>query len=103
PERRGPEPAGGRRVRPRGHLPGTAPSLRRRRAARGAGRGRHGHPVSRERMFPLRSVVLGAFVPSLVFEVGIGVMLPIVAITATLLGASLAWSGTTAAPVRLRQ
>jgi len=44
-------------------------------------------------MFPLRAVVLGAFVPSLVFEVGVGAMLPIVAITATDLGASLALAG----------
>lgn len=54
-------------------------------------------------MFPLRSVVLGAFVPSLVFEVGIGAMLPIVAITATHLGASLAVAGIMAALVPIGQ
>src|SRR5690606_40562492 len=54
-------------------------------------------------MFPLRSVVLGAFVPSLVFEVGIGAMLPIVAITATNLDASLAAAGTMAALVPIGQ
>lgn len=46
-----------------------------------------------ERMFPVRSVVLGAFVPSLVFEIGIGAMLPIVPLTATGLGASIAVAG----------
>ena len=44
-------------------------------------------------MFPLRPVVLGAFVPSLVFEIGIGAMLPIVPLSATGLGASLAVAG----------
>ncbi len=54
-------------------------------------------------MFPLRTVVLGAFVPSLVFEIGIGAMLPIVAITATGLGASLAMAGVMAALVPVGQ
>ena len=44
-------------------------------------------------MFPLRTVVLGAFVPSLVFEIGVGASLPIFAISATHLGASLAVAG----------
>lgn len=44
-------------------------------------------------MFPWRSVVLGAFVPSLVFEIGVGAALPIIAISATDLGASLAVAG----------
>ena len=48
-------------------------------------------------MFPFRTVVLGAFVPSLVFEVGIGAMLPIIAPTAVGLGASLAVAGVVAA------
>lgn len=44
-------------------------------------------------IFPWRSVVLGAFVPSLVFEIGVGAALPIIAISATDLGASLAVAG----------
>ncbi|MCK6210892.1 MFS transporter [Georgenia sp. EYE_87] len=48
-------------------------------------------------MFPLRTVVLGAFVPSLVFEIGIGAMLPIIAPTAVGLGADLALAGVLAA------
>lgn len=48
-------------------------------------------------MFPLRPVVFGAFVPSLVFEIGIGAMLPIVALSAIELGASLAVAGVMAA------
>ncbi len=54
-------------------------------------------------MFPMRPVVLGAFVPSLVFEIGIGAMLPIVAITATSLGASLAVAGVMASLVPVGQ
>ncbi|PFG39088.1 putative MFS family arabinose efflux permease [Georgenia soli] len=48
-------------------------------------------------MFPLRTVVLGAFVPSLIFEIGIGAMLPIIAPTAVGLGAGLALAGVLAA------
>jgi len=48
-------------------------------------------------MFPLRTVVLGAFVPSLIFEIGIGAMLPIIAPTAVGLGADLALAGVLAA------
>jgi MFS family permease len=48
-------------------------------------------------LFPLRSVVLGAFVPSFVFDVGVGAMLPVVAPTAEGLGASLALAGVVAA------
>ncbi len=48
-------------------------------------------------LFPLRSVVLGAFVPTFVFDVGVGAMLPVVAPTATGLGASLATAGVVAA------
>ncbi|WP_265522115.1 MFS transporter [Oerskovia flava] len=44
-------------------------------------------------LFPLRPVVLGAFVPTLVFEIGIGAMLPVVAVTATGRGASLTVAG----------
>ena len=54
-------------------------------------------------MFPVRTVVLGAFVPSLVFEVGVGAVLPIVPITATGLGASLAFAGLMAALLPLGQ
>lgn len=48
-------------------------------------------------LFPLRSVVLGAFVPAFVFDVGVGAMLPVIAPTATDLGASLATAGLVAA------
>ncbi|MCB7137978.1 MFS transporter [Cellulosimicrobium marinum] len=44
-------------------------------------------------LFPFRSVVLGAFVPTLVLEIGIGAMLPVVAVTATGRGASLTVAG----------
>jgi MFS family permease len=50
-------------------------------------------------LFPLRSVVLGAFVPSFVFDVGVGATLPVVAPTATSLGSSLAVAGVVAALV----
>ncbi|WP_313663802.1 MFS transporter [Cellulosimicrobium cellulans] len=50
-------------------------------------------------LFPLRSVVLGAFVPTLVLEIGIGAMLPVVAVTATGRGASLTVAGLVAALV----
>ncbi len=51
----------------------------------------------------MRPVVLGAFVPSLVFEIGIGAMLPIVPLTATGLGASLAVAGFMAALLPIGQ
>ncbi len=47
-------------------------------------------------LFP-RTVVLGAFLPTFVFDVGVGAMLPVVAPTATGLGASLATAGVVAA------
>lgn len=50
-------------------------------------------------LFPLRSVVLGAFVPTLVLEIGVGAMLPVVAVTATGRGASLTVAGLVAALV----
>ncbi|MFC8923640.1 MFS transporter [Cellulosimicrobium sp. NPDC057127] len=50
-------------------------------------------------LFPLRSVVLGAFVPTLVLETGMGAMLPVVAVTATDRGASLTVAGLVAALV----
>ncbi|GAA1634752.1 MFS transporter [Georgenia ruanii] len=48
-------------------------------------------------MFPFRTVVLGALLPSLVFEIGVGAMLPIIAPTAVGLGSSLAVAGVVAA------
>lgn len=50
-------------------------------------------------LFPLRNVVLGAFVPTLVLETGMGAMLPVVAVTATDRGASLTVAGLVAALV----
>lgn len=50
-------------------------------------------------LFPLRSVVLGAFLPTLVLEIGVGAMLPVVAVTATGRGASLTVAGLVAALV----
>ncbi len=47
-------------------------------------------------LFP-RNVVLGAYLPAFVFDVGVGAMLPVVAPTATGLGASLATAGVVAA------
>lgn len=44
-------------------------------------------------MFPLRTVVVGTFLPTVLFELGVGAMLPIIAATATSLGASLATAG----------
>src|SRR5690606_36717496 len=54
-------------------------------------------------MFPVRTVVVGAFVPSLVFEIGIGAMLPTVPNTAPGLGASLALAGFMAALLPIGQ
>ncbi len=54
-------------------------------------------------MFPVRTVVLGAFVPSLVFEIGVGAMLPIIAPTAVGLGASLAVAAVVAAMLPIGQ
>ncbi|GAA1737469.1 MFS transporter [Isoptericola hypogeus] len=48
-------------------------------------------------LFPFRSVVLGAFLPTLVLEIGIGALLPVVAVTATDRGASLTVAGLVAA------
>lgn len=44
-------------------------------------------------MFPLRTVVLGTFVPTILFEAGVGAILPIVVASATSLGASLDVAG----------
>ncbi len=51
------------------------------------------HPGDPGPMFPFRTVVLGAFLPSLAFDVGLGAMLPIIAVTATRLGATLTVAG----------
>lgn len=48
-------------------------------------------------LFPFRSVVLGAFLPTLVLEIGIGALLPVVAVTATGRGATLTVAGLVAA------
>ncbi|HHW83095.1 MAG TPA: MFS transporter [Actinomycetales bacterium] len=44
-------------------------------------------------LFPLRTVVVGTFVPTVLFETGVGALLPIIAATATSLGASLELAG----------
>ncbi|WP_245885687.1 MFS transporter [Xylanimonas oleitrophica] len=49
------------------------------------------------RLFPLRTVVLGAFVPAFVFDVGVGAAIPVIAPTATNLGSTLAVAGLVAA------
>lgn len=48
-------------------------------------------------LFPLREVVLGAFAPSLLFGIAIGVVLPLIPTSAARLGADLATAGLTAA------
>jgi len=59
--------------------------------------------MPRAPLFPLRSVVLGAFVPTFVFDVGAGAMLPVIVPTAAGLGASLATAGAVAALLPLGQ
>lgn len=59
--------------------------------------------MPRATLFPLRSVVLGAFVPTFVFDVGAGAMLPVIAPTAVGLGASLALAGAVAALLPIGQ
>jgi MFS family permease len=48
-------------------------------------------------LFPLRSVVLGAFVPAFLFDVGTGALLPVIVRGSTSLGATLAVAGVVAA------
>lgn len=48
-------------------------------------------------LFPFRTVVLGAFVPAFLFDVGVGALLPVIAPTATDLGSTLAVAGVVAA------
>lgn len=50
-------------------------------------------PTPSPPLFPVRTVVLGVLLPSLVFEIGIGALLPVVPSTATQLGANLAVAG----------
>lgn len=60
--------------------------------------GREGGPERRTApIFPLRPVVVGAFVPVFLFEAGVGAMLPLVPVAARHLGASLAVAGLLAA------
>lgn len=54
-------------------------------------------PGSGPPIFPLRTVVLGALVPALLFGIAIGIALPIIPTSATRLGASLATAGFVAA------
>ena len=49
------------------------------------------------KILPLRSVVFGALVPSLLFGIGIGIVLPLIPISATRLGGDLAVAGLVAA------
>lgn len=44
-------------------------------------------------LFPLRTVVLGAFLPAFLFSTGVGALLPVVAPTAIELGAGIAGAG----------
>ncbi len=44
-------------------------------------------------IFPVRSVLIGTFVPTVLFEMGVGAVMPIIPATATSLGASLQFAG----------
>lgn len=44
-------------------------------------------------MFPFRTVVVGTFLPTILFEIGVGAVLPIIASSATRLGAGLTLAG----------
>jgi MFS family permease len=48
-------------------------------------------------LFPMRTVVVGAFIPAMLFEMGVGAMLPLVPVSARDQGASLAVAGFVAA------
>ncbi|GAA1141838.1 MFS transporter [Ornithinicoccus hortensis] len=48
---------------------------------------------SREPMFPMRTVVLGTFTPSLLFGIAIGVIIPLLPLSAVRLGGDLAVAG----------
>lgn len=62
-----------------------------------------GVPQTRQPMFPFRSVVLGAFLPTFIYDIGIGAMLPIIAPAAVSRGADLALAGVLAALVPIGQ
>ncbi|GAA4415055.1 MFS transporter [Georgenia halophila] len=63
----------------------------------------NGDGAYRAPMFPMRTVVLGAFVPTFVFGVGLGAMLPIIAPSAVARGADLATAGVVAALMPIGQ
>lgn len=52
-----------------------------------------GQPRSGRAIFPFRSLVVGIFVPTVIFQAGIAAIAPIVVATATSLGASLGTAG----------
>lgn len=54
-------------------------------------------------MFPFRSVVLGALIPAFIHAIGVGAMVPVIAPSATSLGASLAVAGFIAALLHVGQ
>ncbi|WP_228386242.1 MFS transporter [Ornithinicoccus halotolerans] len=54
-------------------------------------------PSRARAIFPLREVVLGAMLPSLLFSMAVGIVLPLIPSTATRLGADLAAAGFVAA------
>ncbi len=56
-----------------------------------------GHSLRSQPMFPLRTVVFGALIPTLIFQIGIGAILPVLVPTAVGLGSSLAAAGMVAA------
>lgn len=56
---------------------------------------------SRGPMFPMRTVVLGTFAPSLLFGIAIGVILPLVPLSAVRLGGDLAVAGLVSAMMPL--
>ncbi|GGE72371.1 MFS transporter [Nesterenkonia cremea] len=60
-------------------------------------------PPSRQPIFPLRTVVLGALIPAFVFSAGLGAILPIIAPFAVEQGASLAAAGLIAAMLPVGQ
>ncbi len=58
---------------------------------------KHERTPAKVPMFPLREVVLGTLVPSLLFGIAVGVALPLIPVSATRLGADLAVAGFVAA------
>lgn len=49
--------------------------------------------IADQPMFPLRTVVLGTFLPTILFEIGVGAILPVIAASTRALGGSLATAG----------